>query len=92
MDTVTIKIDKEVKKVAQKQARREGVSLANLFASRITTFFTSTYLNNDFEPKEQLNAKTREMLVKEMKEIREGKNMSPGFDDVEDAIAYLKNL
>ncbi len=93
MDTITIKIDKEIKKVAQKQARREGVSLANFFASKITSFFTYAVKSREYiEPKEELNAKTRKLLVKEMKEIREGKNLSPIFNNTEDAVNYLKNL
>ena len=39
---------------------------------------------------EKLNAKTRRLLMRALKDIKEGKNMSPAFDNVEDAIAYLK--
>ena len=93
MDTVTIKINKEVKKMAQKQARIEGVSLANLFASKLTSFFTY-----EIKPREGLvieekfNAKTAREIRQALKEIKQGKGLSPGFDNAEDAINYLKSL
>lgn len=92
MDTVTIKINKEVKKVAQKQARQAGVSLANLFASKITTLFAHPSSPEDFRPDEKFNAKTAREIRQSLKEIRQGKGLSPGFTNVEDAIKYLKNL
>jgi antitoxin component of RelBE/YafQ-DinJ toxin-antitoxin module len=92
MDTVTIKIDKEVKKAAQKQARREGISLANLFASKLTSFFTYAIKpREDHKPEEKLNAKTVRELLKISKDIKKGKNLSPVFHNVEDAINYLKH-
>jgi len=92
MDTVTIKIDKKIKKVAQEQAKRQGISVASLFASKITTFFTPTYSNNDYRPDEKFNAKTAREIRQALKEIKQGKGLSPGFDNARDAINYLKSL
>jgi len=89
MDTVTIKINKEVKKVAQKQARREGISLANLFASRITSFFSYPISKEDFRSDEKLNARTIRELTKISKDAKEGKNLSPVFKTVEEMKKYL---
>lgn len=40
----------------------------------------------------QLNSKTRKMLAGELREIKAGKNISPHFKNVKDAISFLKNL
>ncbi len=39
----------------------------------------------------QLNEKTKRMLAREIKEIKEGKNVSPRFKTAAKMIAYLKN-
>lgn len=74
-----------------KKAQREGVAFAS-----ILKLATSAYVSGAFGiqlvPQPKLNAKTRKMLIRESREIKEGKNISPLFDNARDAIAYLKNL
>ena len=88
METVTIKIDKEVKKVAEKQARREGVSLSDFFAS---TLASSVYrgANTDYRPGEKFNTKTAREIRQASKDIKMGKNLSPAFKTVAEMKKWL---
>ena len=81
MDTVTIKIDKKIKQAAVKEARRRGISVPKLLSFKI---------KEEFEAKERLNAKTRGELLQVTKEAKKGKNVTR-FDNINDAIAYLKH-
>jgi hypothetical protein len=88
---VIFKIDKKLKDLAMKKAQGEGVPFAS-----VLKFATKAYVDGQFNvgiiPAQPLNAKTRKMLLKELQEIKEGKNISPGFTNAKDAIAYLKKL
>ncbi len=88
METVTIKIDKKVKKEAQKQARQQGVSLSRLFSSKITTFFKPQ--TDDYGPEEKFNAKTAREMRQIMKDIKDGKNLEGPFSSVEEFMKALK--
>jgi len=41
--------------------------------------------------KEVFNPRARKSIVRELKDIKSGKNISPGFNNAKDAIAYLKS-
>lgn len=87
---VIFKIDKKLKHQAMKKAQGEGVPY-----SVVLKFATQAYVNGDLDMKlvsqPRLNAKTRRELKQTMKDIEQGKNLSPAFDNVDDAIAYLKS-
>ncbi len=89
MDTVIFKIDKKLKQAAQKQAKKGGFSLSDYYRS-VTIPLAEGKSRIGLIREEQLNAKTVRELLKISKDIKEGKNLSPVFDNVEDAINYLK--
>lgn len=90
---VIFKIDAKLKKAAQVKAKREGISLADLYKSA-----TRSYINGSLDvgliyygvltP----NAKTGKELMKARREIKAGKNLSPVFTNTKDINAYLDNL
>ncbi len=88
---VVFKIDKRLKEKAIKKAQDEGLPF-----TAVLTLATHAYVNGDLDVRlvrqPRLNAKTRRELLKISKDIREGKNLSPLFDNAEQAIAYLKSL
>lgn len=89
---VIFKIDKKLKTAAQIKAKKEGISLADLYKSA-----TKSYIDGNLEvgliyygtltP----NAKTGKELMKSRREIKAGKNMSVPMD-LEESIKYLRNL
>jgi hypothetical protein len=87
METVTIKIDKEVKKIAEKQARMNGVPLSSFIASIFTSSFS---LKTAYRAGETFNIKTTREMDRIMKDIKEGKNLSPVFKNTKDMKAYLE--
>ncbi len=88
---VIFNIDAQLKARAMRKAQREGVPF-----SAVLNMATRAYVDDELHvgliQEEKFNAKTRRMLDRELKEIKEGKNMSPLFDNAKDAIAYLQNL
>jgi len=88
---VIFKIDKKLKERAMKKSRSEGVAFSSVL-KLATKAFVDGDLDVRMAPRRELNEKTKKIIEKELKEIREGKNISPGFDNAKDAIAYLKAL
>jgi len=74
-----------------KRAQTEGIPLSSIL-KLATKAFADGQLNIGLVEKEEFNQKTRKMLTRELKEIEQGKNLSPKFDNAKDAIAYLKSL
>ena len=88
---VIFKIDKKLKDQAMKKAHGEGIAFSSVLKLATEAYAKGT-LDVQLTAHPKLNAKTRKMLIRELKEIKEGKNISPGFDNAKDAINYLKNL
>lgn len=88
---VIFKMDKKLKERAMKKARAEGIPF-----SAVLTLATRSFVDGDLAvemvKRTVLNDKTRKMLDCALKDIKEGKNLSPGFDNAKDAIAYLRAL
>ena len=74
-----------------KKARAEGVPFAS-----VLKFATKAFVDGDFSigivERPVLNDKTRKIIDRALKNIKAGKNLSPGFDNAKDAIAYLRAL
>lgn len=87
---VIFKIDSKLKKQAMQKAQSQGMTF-----SSILKLATQAYVDGEadvqFVTQPQLNAKTRRELIKISEDIKEGKNLSPRFNNVENAIAYLKS-
>lgn len=91
METVIFKIDGKLKKAAQKRARLEGISLTDYYRSA-TKSFVDGQSNVGFVSEERFNAKTTREIRQALKEIKQGKGLSPAFSNAEEAINYLKSL
>lgn len=87
---VIFKIDKKLKERAMKKAEHEGLPFAS-----VLKFATKAYADGDFiigvVAKETFNAKTRRDIEKALKDIKKGKNLSPAFGNIKDAIRYLEH-
>ena len=92
---VIFKIDSKLKDKAMKRARQAGLPFAS-----VLKFATQAYADGRFdiglsEPEpERFNAKTRKALEESLKDIKEGKNLSPVFDasDTEGMDAWLNSI
>lgn len=87
---VTFKIDKKLKDLAMKKAQNEGLPFGALLKLATKAFVEGT-LDIGLVKREEFNAKTRRDINKALKDLKEGKNFSPGFTNAKDAIAYLKS-
>ena len=90
---VIFKIDNKLKKAAQTKAKREGISLADLYKSATKSYIDGT-LNVGLVYYGVLtpNAKTGRLLMKARKDIKSGKNLSPLFKSSVEMDTYLDNL
>ena len=84
-----IKTDKEVKVQAQKTAKELGLPLSTLVNAYLKQFIATKEAH--FYVQEELRPEAKRWLDRLMKEAREGKNLSPTFDNAEDAIRYLNS-
>ncbi len=86
---VIFKIDRKIKDQAMKKARGEGIAFASVL-KLATKAFISGDLDIALVEKEEFNLKTRREIRQAMKDIAHGKNLSPAFNNANDAIEYLK--
>lgn len=85
---LSIKTEPEVKAQAKKLANELGLTLSALVTAQLkqairakkVTFSTESYTPTPYLEK---------ILEKAERDIKAGKNLSPTFDNVEDAIAWL---
>lgn len=87
MTTMLTKIDKKLKLQAQKAAAELGLPLSTIITNYLKTFVMEKEVT--FKPL-VLNAKTARAVDQARKDYKKGKNISPRFDNAEDAIAYLR--
>ena len=86
-------MDGKLKKAAQIKAKRQGISLSDLFKSAASSFLSGTFnvelvSYGTYTP----NAKTARELRQSRKEIEAGIGLSPVFTDMKKMDAYLRNL
>ena len=87
---VIFKIDSKLKAKAMKRARRAGLPFASVLKFA-TEAYADGHLNVGLMETERFNAKTRKEIAEALEDIKHGRNISPTFDNADDAIAYLKN-
>ena len=87
---VIFKIDKNLKNQAMEKAQNEGISFTTIL-KLATKAFVDNELNVGLVVKEVFNPRARKSIARELKDIKEGKNISRGFNNAKDAIAYLKS-
>ncbi|MES2224646.1 MAG: hypothetical protein V4478_01525 [Patescibacteria group bacterium] len=86
--TMLIKLDKDTKEKAQATAASLGLPLSTVIVNYLKTFIAEKEVT--FSAPYVVNAKTAKELDKILKDTKEGKNLSPKFDNAKDAIAYLR--
>jgi hypothetical protein len=73
-----------------KRARRAGLPFASIL--KLTTqAYAEGRLNIGLIEPERFNEKTRQEIEEALEDIKHGRNISPVFDNADDAIAYLKS-
>ncbi len=87
---VIFKIDKTLKARAMKKAQKEGIPLA-VVLKLATKAFVEDRLDIDIALQPEFNEKTKKMLKEALEDIKHGRNLSPVFDNADDAIRYLEN-
>ena len=85
---INIKADKEVKEKAQGVAQELGFPLSTIINAYLKQFIRTKEVHFFVEGK--LKPAVKKRLDRIQKDVREGKNLSPAFNNVEDAISYLK--
>jgi antitoxin component of RelBE/YafQ-DinJ toxin-antitoxin module len=85
------RIDNKLKQAAQKRAKKQGITLGDLY-KQATESFVAGDLAVTFTPTppEIPNARTARSLRAALRDIKLNRNFSPSFDNAKDAIAYLK--
>ena len=84
---INIKADKSVKDAAKKIAEELGLSLSAVVNAQLKQFVRNKSLYFSTIPR--MTKELEEIVGVAMKDIKAGKNLSPAFTSVEDAIAYL---
>lgn len=87
---IHIKANKEVKENAQKLAAKLGLSLSDIINASLRNFLqTRTVVFTDIP---SMTPQLEEKLDSIEKDIKEGKNLSPGFDSSKEMDKYLDSL
>lgn len=84
---VVFKINPAVKKEAMRRAKREGVPFASVLKMAAKAYAEGRF---SVDITERLNAKTEREMRTIHRDILRGKNLSPAFKNMEDAIKWLK--
>ena len=87
--TINIKADREVKRKAQKVARDLGMPLSTVINAYLNQFIRTKEVH--FYTEGTLKPSVKRRLDRLQKEAMEGKNLSPAFSSVEEAIRYLRS-
>jgi len=84
-----IKTDKEVKIEAQKTAKELGLPLSTLINAYLKQFINTKEAHFRILPK--MTPRLEKLIERVRKDAKMGKNLSPIFDNAEDAIRYLNS-
>ncbi len=85
---IHIKADKEVKKNAQKAAKDLGLTLTDVINAALRNFIrTREVIFSDIP---QMTPELEKRLEKVEDDIKHGRNLSPSFKNMDEAIDYLK--
>ncbi len=85
---INIKTDKEVKKNAQELAAKLGLSLSDVINASLRNFIRTREVY--FSDIPRMTPELEKLLDKVEEDINEGKNLSPAFKNMDDAIEYLE--
>ena len=85
---INIRTDPEVKRRAQKAAKALGMPLSTIVNAYLTQFGREQEIH--FSVPLRPNKKTAKLLDQAREDYVHGRNISPAFDNADDAIAWLK--
>ena len=83
---VIFNVDKKVKEKAMKQAKIQGITISDYLSMSLADFASG---KKKVEIVEQVNDKTLRRLKRAFADAKAGKNLSPAFTNVEDALNWL---
>lgn len=83
---VIFNAEKKIKERAMKEAKKQGVSLSYFLNQALAEVASG---EKKVEIVEQVNEKTLKRLQKAYEEIKQGKNLSPKFANVEEGLTWL---
>lgn len=86
---IHLKADKEVKENAQKLAKELGLSLSDVINASLRNFIRTRAIT--FSDVPTITPQFAKKLDRIMKDIKAGKNLSPGFKTAEEFIKSLKS-
>ena len=86
---VIFKIDKKLKKKAMAKAQNQGIAFASVL-KLATKAFVDGDLTLELVGSKKFNAKTSREIKGALRDIDQGKNISPSFTSARDAIKFLK--
>jgi len=90
---VIFKMDKKLKKAAQAKAKKEGISLADLYKSTTRSYVDGTLdVGLIYYGTLTPNAKTGRELMKSRRDIQKGIGLSKTFKTTKEMDEYLDNL
>jgi len=87
---VIFKIDKKLKNQAMAKAQNEGIAFAS-FLKLATKSYVAGYLSLGLVGSAKFNDITGKEIKGALKDIAQGKNLSPSFSSAKMAIKYLNN-
>ncbi len=90
---VMFKIDSNLKKAAQEKAKKQGISLSDLYKSATQSFIDGSFnVGLFYYGTLTPNKKTGRELLKSRRDIEKGIGLSPRFTDMKEMDKYLDNL
>ncbi len=87
---IHIRADKEVKKNAQKAAKDLGLTLSDVINASLRNFIRTREIV--FSDIPQMTPELEKILDTVEKDIKEGKNFSPAFNNADEMDKYLDSL
>lgn len=86
---INLRIDKSVKQEAQKLAETMGIPLSTLINAYLKQFVRNGDLHISAAPK--MSPYLEKIIAQAEEDFRAGKNISPEFDNAEDAVKWLNS-
>ena len=88
----TVSIDKKTKELAEKRAKADQMSVSSVMRILLRDYADGTIDIGSFMVRDAagFTPEKAEELDQALLEIKDGKNLSPGFENADDAITWLK--
>lgn len=87
---VIVNLDSQLKKRAMKCAKNDGIPLSSVIRSAIRSYVEGKTRYGMIEEPD-FNARTRREILRSLKDIKEGKNLSPAFKTVAEMKKWIDN-